>query len=95
MKLLHTLRCKTLCIGQMQKHCMQSKLQSRAYTHCPSLACTPKRESSSEPAIAVAVPTLCCRRFVRAAIAAFLKASCSMMHELSPNMITDNVVFLN
>lgn len=54
-----------------------------AVTYCVSCAWTWKRESSSEPAALVAAATLLCSRFIRAAVAAFLKASCSAKPYLS------------
>ena len=61
-------------------------------TYSVSLACTLKRESSSEPAAVVAVATLLCSLLVSAAIAAFLNASCmkASAHELQDQVV--NVV---
>ena len=42
------------------------------------------KESSSDPAAAVAAATLLCNLLVRAAIAAFLKASCNR-----PNLVRE------
>ena len=65
---------------------------SNAVTYCVSCAWMWNRESSSEPAALVAAATLLCNRFVRAAVAAFLKASCSaktsMSHWLSDHWVS-------